>query len=46
MGWRIYYQIGIKNAWFTGTEQSPFDSVFYSDFETFVFQVSINRAIV
>jgi len=35
-GWRMMYQTGVENGWFTGAERSPYESVFYASFESFV----------
>lgn len=62
-GWRVFYQIGIEERWFEGsnkpvsflkriamflkgetTRLTPYEAVFYSDFESFVERVSIMKA--
>jgi hypothetical protein len=35
-GWRVFYQIGVEERWFEGLHLTPFQSVFYSDWRSFV----------
>lgn len=43
-GWRIFYQIGIEERWFEGSAGTPYEAVFYSDFESFIERISIKKA--
>lgn len=42
-GWRILYDIGVRERWYEGTDKNPISSVFYSNFEDFVEKCSIRN---
>lgn len=45
-GWRSLYQVAIENRWFETTDKTPWDAVFYSNFEDFVERFAIKNSIV
>jgi hypothetical protein len=45
-GWRTYYNVGVNGRWYEGKETTPFESVFYSDFEDLVSRISIQNVML
>lgn len=43
-GWRVFYQIGVEERWFERPGMTPYEAVFYSDFESFIERISIKKA--
>ena len=41
VGWESLYEVAIEKRWFEGTHESPFESVFYADFEELINKLSI-----
>lgn len=44
MGWRLLYDVAVKERWFEATGKTPFEAVFYSNFEDFVDKISLRNA--
>lgn len=43
-GYRVFYQIGVEERWFEVSGRTPYEAVFYSDFESFIERISIKKA--
>lgn len=45
IGGRDQYLIAMSEGWFNGSQQTPWESVFYSDYEQFIDIMNIHQSV-